>query len=124
MRSPIGSILVLFGVATVVVLVLLLFQTIGLRGDLGAMRSELDTLRTSVESRDEGLSEEDLVARLDELEADIRESLTANGADGVDESPGGSPGDTSVSDRVDEILDRIDALNDRIDEICNSVPVC
>jgi hypothetical protein len=124
MRSPIGSILVLFGLATVVVLVLLLFQTIGLRGDLGAMGSELDTLRTSVESRDEGLSEEDLVARLDELEADIRESLTANGADGVDESPGGSPGDATVSDRLDEILERIDALNDRIDEICDGVPVC
>lgn len=124
MRSPIGSILVLFGLATVVVLVLLLFQTIGLRGDLDAMQDELDALRTSVESRDEGVSEEDLVARLDELEAGIRESLTANGADGVDESPGGNPGDTSVSDRLDEILERIDALNDRIDEICDGVPVC
>lgn len=124
MRSPIGSILVLFGLATVVVLVLLLFQTIGLRGDLDAMQDELDALRTGVESRDEGVSEEDLVARLDELEAGIRESLTANGADGVDESPGGNPGDTSVSDRLDEILERIDALNDRIDEICDGVPVC
>jgi hypothetical protein len=123
MRSPIGSILVVFGLATVVVLVLLLFQTIGLRGDLDAMQSELDTLRSTVESRDEGVSEDELVSRLDALEAGIRDSLPSNGADGVDESPGGNPGDT-VSDRLDEILDRIEALNDRIDEICDGVPVC
>jgi hypothetical protein len=125
MRSPIGPILVLFGLATVVVLVLVLFQTIGLRGDLDVVQSELDTLRTAVESRDEAVSEEDLVARLDELEAGIRDSLVATGADGgVDETPGGSPDDTTVTDRLDEILERIESLNDRIDQICDGVPVC
>ena len=125
MRSPIGPILVLFGLATVVVLVLLLFQTIGLRGDLDAMQAELDALRTSVESRDEGVSEEDLVARLDELESGIRDSLTATGAEGgVDENPGGGGAGATTADRLDEILERIEALNDRIDEICEGVPVC
>ena len=125
MRSPIGPILILLGLATVVVLVLLLFQTIGLRGDLDAMQSELDTLRTTVESSDEGVNEEDLVARLDELEAGIRDWLIATGADGgFDEAPGGSGADGTVTDRLDEILERIEALNDRIDEICEGVPVC
>ena len=125
MRSPIGPILVLLGLATVVVLVLVLFQTIGLRGDLDATRAELETLRGAVESRQEGVSEEDLVARLDELEAGIRDWLIATGADGgFDETPGGSGGETTVADRLDEILERIEALDDRIDQICDGVPVC
>ena len=125
MRSPIGPILVLLGLATVVVLVLVLFQTIGLRGDLDATHAELETLRGAVESRQEGVSEEDLVARLDELEAGIRDWLIATGADGgFDETPGGSGGETTVADRLDEILERIEALDDRIDQICDGVPVC
>ncbi|HJP71105.1 MAG TPA: hypothetical protein VJ975_05245 [Candidatus Limnocylindria bacterium] len=128
MRSPIGPMLVVLGLATVVVLVLVLFQSIGLRSDLDATRAELETLRGAVESREEGVSEEDLVARLDELEAGIRDWLIATGADGgFDETPGGSGGSTgeaTVADRLDEILERIDALNDRIDEICDGVPVC
>jgi hypothetical protein len=125
MRSPIGPIVVLLGLATVVVLVLLLLQTVGMRGDLDSMRSELGTLRATVESRDDGVSEEDLVARLDELEAGIRDWLTATGADGgLDETPGGRGADATVTDRLDEILERIQALDDRIDEICSAVPVC
>jgi hypothetical protein len=125
MRSPIGPIVVLLGLATVVVLVLLLLQTVGMRGDLDSMRSELDTLRATVESRDDGVSEEDLVARLDELEAGIRDWLITTGADGgLDEAPGGSGADATVTDQLDEILDRIQALDDRIDEICSGVPVC
>lgn len=125
MRSPIGPILVVLGLATVVVLGLLLFQTIGLRSDLDATRAELDSLRTTVESREEPLTAEDLSARLDELEAGIRDGLIPRGADGgVDEAPGGSAGDTTLADRLDEILERIDALNARIDEICDGVPVC
>jgi hypothetical protein len=128
MRSPIGPILVVLGLATVVVLVLVLFQTIGLRNDLDATRAELETLRGTVETREVGVSEEDLVARLDELEAGIRDWLIATGADGgFDETPGGSGGDTTdgtLPDRLDEILERIQALDDRIDEICDGVPVC
>lgn len=128
MRSPIGPILVVLGLATVVVLVLVLFQSIGLRSDLDATRAELETLRGTVETREEGVSDEDLVARLDELEAGIRDWLIATGADGgFDETPGGSGGDTpdgTVADRLDEILERIQALDDRIDEICEGVPVC
>ena len=128
MRSPIGPILVVLGLATVVVLVLVLFQTIGLRSDLDATRAELETLRGTVETRDEGVSEEELVARLDELEAGIRDWLIATGADGgFDETPGGSGGgtaDSTLADRLDEILERIQALDDRIDQICEGVPVC
>ncbi len=65
------------------------------------------------------------MARLDELEAGIRDWLIATGADGgFDQTPGGSAGDTTVADRLDEILERIQALDDRIDEICEGVPVC
>ena len=128
MRSPIGPILVVLGLATVVVLVLVLFQTIGLRSDLDATRAQLETLRGTVETRDEGVSEEELVARLDELEAGIRDWLIATGADGgFDETPGGSGGgtaDSTLADRLDEILERIQALDDRIDQICEGVPVC
>jgi hypothetical protein len=126
MRSPIGPILVLLGLATTVVLVLLLFQTIGLRGDLDATRDELDTLRASVEARDTGVTEDELVRRLDETEAAIRDWLIATGADGgFDGSPAGSAGDGgSVNDKLDEILARIDALDRRIDQICDGVPVC
>lgn len=125
MRSPIGPFLVVLGLGTVVVLVLLLFQTMGIRSDLDATRAELDDLRSTVESREEALNEEELVARLDELEAGIRDWLIATGADGgFDQTPGGSAGDTTVADRLDEILERIQALDDRIDELCEGVPIC
>ena len=129
MRSPIGPILVLLGLTTTVVLVLLLFQTIGLRGDLDTTRQELAGLRATVQEQESGVTEEELVGRLDELEAGIRDWLIATGADGgFDGSPAGSGTDETegaeVVDRLDEILERIDALDARIDEICESVPVC
>ena len=130
MRSPIGPVLVLLGLATTVVLVLVLFQTIGLRGDLDATRQELDSLRTAVEEQEAGVTDEELVGRLDELEAGIRDWLIATGADGgFDGSPAGGgtddgTGDDEVVNRLDEILERINALDDRIDEICERVPVC
>lgn len=125
MRSPIGPFLVVLGLGTVVVLVLLLFQTMGIRSDLDATRAELDDLRSTVESREEALNEEELVARLDELEAGIRDWLIATGTDGgFDQTPGSSAGDTTVADRLDEILERIQALDDRIDELCEGVPIC
>src|SRR5688500_17309450 len=131
MRSPIGPVLILLGLATTVVLVLVLFQTVGLRSDLEAARSEVAELRTQVESQEPGLTDEDLTGRLDELEAGIRDWLIATGADGgFDGTPAGSgnggasPDDGEVLDRLDEILTRINALDDRIDEICEGVPVC
>ena len=134
MRSPIGPVLILLGLATTVVLVLLLFQTIGLRSDLDTARSEVAELRTQIESQDAGLTDEDLVGRLDELEAGIRDWLIATGADGgFDGTPaGGGNGngagdgdsDSEVLDRLDQILERVNALDDRIDQICEGVPVC
>ena len=128
MRSPIGPVLILLGLATTVVLVLLLFQTIGLRSDLDTARSEVAQLRTQIESQEAGLTDEDLVGRLDELEAGIRDWLIATGADGgFDGTPAGSGnGDTEseVLDRLDQILARVNALDDRIDQICEGVPVC
>ena len=126
MRSPIGPVLILLGLATTVVLVLLLFQTIGLRSDLDAARSEVIELRARVESQEPGLTDEDLVDRLDELEAGIRDWLIATGADGgFDGTPADSgDGESEVLDRLNEILARVNALDDRIDEICEGVPVC
>ena len=126
MRSPIGPILVLLGLATTVVLVLVLFQTIGLRSDLERAQVEVAELRTQVEAQESGVTDEELVRRLDELEAGIRDWLIASGADGgFDDSPAGGGTDADeVLDRLDQILARINALDDRIDEICERVPVC
>jgi hypothetical protein len=120
MRSPIGPILVVFGLATVVVLVLLLFQNLGLRSDLEAARAEIAELRTSVAGMEDGVSDADLANRLDELETEIRDLLLTGGTDGG-VTPGG---DAALADRLDEILERIEALHDRVDEICDNVPVC
>ncbi len=45
MRSPIGPILILLGLATTVVLVLVLFQSIGLRSDLERARADVASLQ-------------------------------------------------------------------------------
>lgn len=126
MRSPIGPVLILLGLATTVVLVLVLFQSIGLRSDLDRARAEVASLRAEVEAQEAGLDDETLVRRLDELESGIRDWLIATGADGgFDGSPAGGGTDSNeVMDRLDEILARINALDDRVDEICESVPVC
>jgi HAMP domain-containing protein len=127
MRSPIGPILVLLGLATVVVLVLLVFQGFGLRSDLERAQAELASLRQEVAEKETGVDDAQLTKRLDELEGSIRDWLIATGVDGpsTDGSPAGSAGDPDeISDRLDEILRRIGALDDRIDEICDGVPVC
>jgi len=126
MRSPIGPVLILLGLATTVVLVLVLFQSIGLRSDLDGARAEVASLRAEVEAQEAGLDDETLVRRLDELEAGIRDWLIATGADGaIDGSPAGGRTDANeVLDRLDQILARINALDDRVDEICERVPVC
>ncbi len=127
MRSPIGPVLVLLGLATTVVLVLLLFQTIGLRSDLERTRAEVGTLRAEVAAQEEGVTDDRLRQRLDELESGIRDWLIATGVDGpaTDGSPAGGGTDADLMlDRLDEILERIDALDARLDEICENVPVC
>ena len=126
MRSPIGPILVLLGLATTVVLVLVLFQTIGLRSDLERAQVEVAELRAQVEAQESGVTDEQLVRRLDEMEAGIQDWLIATGADGgFDDSPAGGATDRDeLMERLDQVLDRITALDDRVDEICDGVPVC
>ncbi|CAN5224293.1 hypothetical protein BH23CHL9_BH23CHL9_17000 [soil metagenome] len=128
MRSPIGPVLILLGLATTVVLVLVLFQTIGMRGDLEDAREEIATLRTQVETQDGGITADELTRDLDELESSLRDWLIASGADGgFDGDPGSPAGGSSadeVLDRLDEVLAQINALDDRVDEICGNVPVC
>ena len=123
MRSPIGPILVLFGLATTVVLVLLLFQNQSIRSDLEAARAEVAELTTTVESMEPGLTDLDLDRQLGQLEVRIRDWLISNGADG--DSPGTDPGAAAaIGERLDEISDQIEALDSRLDEICENVPVC
>ncbi len=128
MRSPIGPVLILLGLATTVVLVLVLFQTIGLRGDVDRAREEVTTLRAQLDAQADGVTPEGLTRDLDELESSLRDWLIATGADGGFDgdpgSPAGGDGTSEVLDRLDEVLARITALDDRVDQICESVPVC
>ena len=128
MRSPIGPALVILNLATAVVLVLVLLQTSGLRGELDATRSELTTLRGEVEAMERGVPMSELSMRLAELENDIESWVVAFGNDtvpGDTSSPaGGDDPQDEVLDRIAEVLRRINALDDRIDEICGNVPVC
>lgn len=128
MRSPLGPILVVLGLATTVVLVLLLFQSMGLRSDLERAEAEITSLRGEVEALESGVDDEQLVQRLNELEAGIRDWLIASGVDNpdTDGSPagGGTPSEDVVVERLDEILAELDALDARLDEVCEGVPVC
>ena len=125
MRSPFGPVLLIFGLAMTVVLVLLLFQNLSIRSDLEAARAEVVELRTTVESMEPGVTDTDLVRHLDELESGIRDWLIATGADGGFDGSSGEPGSSSaLTDRLDEISDQIEALDNRLDEICENVPVC
>lgn len=129
MRSPIGPVLIILGLVTSVVLVLVLLQTIGLRGELADARAEVDVLRTQVEDLDRGVPMSELSMELAQLENDIRDWVVAFGndipADGDPASPAGDANaDAEVLDRLDDVLARIDDLDARIDEICANVPVC
>lgn len=124
MRSAIGPVLVLIGLATTVVLVLLLVQTIGLRSDLESARADVTTLRTQVADAADAATVEEIRGELDDLEAALVDAFGSGGSspDGDPSQPAG--GGTSLEDRLDEILDRIEALDRRVTEICENVPVC
>ena len=131
MRSPIGPILILLGLGTTVVLVLLLFQTMGLRSELERARADVASLQAQVEAQEEPMTSADLTRALDDLESGIRDWLIATGADGGFEGdpsqPAGGSGGSStdeVLDRLDLVLERITALDQRVDDICEGVPVC
>lgn len=128
MRSSIGPVLVILSLATAVVLVLVLLQTSGLRGDLDRARAEVVTLRQQVEGLERGVPMSELSMRLAELENDIEAWVVAFGNDtvpGDTTSPaGGASAGEEILDRLDEVLRRVNALDDRVDEICRNVPVC
>jgi hypothetical protein len=128
MRSPIGPILVVLGLGTIVVLVLLLLQVNGLRSDLEAARGDVSSLQAQVDAREPGVTTEELQRELGILQAGIRDWLIATGADGgFDDDPSQPAGGGSTSqllDRLDEVLDRITALDERVSDICDGVPVC
>src|SRR5688500_10887740 len=110
MRSSIGPLLVITGLAMTVVLVLLLFVNLGTRTELEATRAEVAALRATVEAMEPGVTVDELEQHLVTLEGGIRDWLIATGADGgFDTSPGdeGAVG-TAIVDRLDEILGRID----------------
>lgn len=123
MRSPVGTTLIVLSLATAVVLVLLLVQTIGMRGALETARSQVGAIEQQVAEQKNGASTTELSSRLSALEREIRELI----AD-IDVAPTrvpSVPGDNDeVLERLDEVLDRIGALDDRVDAICENVPVC
>lgn len=128
MRSPIGPILVILGIATAAVLVLVLLQSMGLRDELRQARDEVATLQARVDTL-ETVAPDDLRRELEELESGIRDWLIATGADGGFETDPGQPAGGSATageilDRIDDVLARITALDRRVDEICEGVPVC
>jgi hypothetical protein len=130
MRSPIGPALLILSLATVLVLVLMLFQANGMREELDRARAEVVTLREQVEGLERGVPMSELSMRLAELENDIQAWVVAFGEDVTPTggSGGSGTGDTAsnreVLARLDDVLDRIDDLDARVDEICGNVPVC
>ena len=127
MRSPIGPILLILGLATTLVLVLLLVQTLGMRGELETARAEVAELRTQVTTADDaGVTGDELDASLADLESRLETLLadTGPGGGGDPSQPAGGSGADDLADQLDEILQRIAALDDRVDEICGNVPVC
>jgi len=128
MRSPIGSILVILGLATTLILVLVLFQTIGLRGDLEKSQANVAMVRAQLAeltATEPGVGGDELQRQLDVLETDLRTIITANGGNSSEPPGTGGQGDSDeVLQRLDDVLDRLDGLDARLDQICESVPIC
>jgi hypothetical protein len=113
------------GVVAILVLVLVLFQVIGLRGDADGLAARVDALGTEVAAIEPGVDRDELIRQLEILESGIRDWLIATGADGFDpDASPGQQGSGDVLDRLDEVLDRLEALDRRLDQICEGVPVC
>jgi hypothetical protein len=128
MRSPIGPVLIVIGLATAAMLVLVLLQSMSLRDDVRQARDEVMLLQSQLDTL-EAVGPGDLRRELEELESGIRDWLIATGADGGFETDPGQPAGGSATadeilDRVDEVLARVNALDRRVDEICEGVPVC
>ena len=129
MRSPIGPLLVVIGLGTVVMIVLLLFQVVGLRDDLARADERVTALQSQVEGQETGVTAAELRRELDELRSWTRDWLIANepppGGDVGTPAGGSDDGDgAAVLRRIDLVLERIEALDQRVDEICEGVPVC
>lgn len=125
MRSPIGPVLVITGLATILVLVLVIFQAIGLRDDVDRIGERLDTLSAEVAALEPGVDRDELQRQLEITESAIRDWLIATGADGFDpDASPGTQGRDEVLEGLEEVLDRLEALDRRLDEICEGVPVC
>jgi hypothetical protein len=133
MRSPVGPFLVVLGLGSTLLIVLLLFQVIGLRNDLDRAEERVATLQAEVEAQDPGVTAAELRRELDELRTFTRDWLiatdrSARGDEGDVGTPaGGDPEDpdyAALVRRIDLVLQRIEALDQRVDEICEDVPVC
>ena len=126
MRSPLGPALLIIGLATILVLVLVIFQVIGLGTDAARIGEELDALRAEVAAIEPGIDRDELERQLGITESALRDWLIATGADGfdADATPNAGSDDGDVNDRLDEILDRLEALDRRLDQICEGVPIC
>lgn len=133
MRSPIGPFLVVLGLVGVLLVVLLLFQVIGLRDELGRAEERVASLQSRVEAQEPGVTATELRREIDELQTWTRDWLiaTERGSGGGDVgTPAGDGGDAEDADytalvrRIDLVLERIEALDARVDQICEGVPVC
>ena len=133
MRSALGPVLVILGLATALVVVLLLVQVTGLRGDLARAEERVATLQAHVEAQEAAVTPVELERELDELKAWTRDWLIATDHGAIGSSDPGTPAGgggaedadyTTLVQRLDLVLERIDALDARVDEICEGVPVC
>lgn len=132
MRSPIGPFLVVLGLASTLLVVLVLFQVIGVRQDLDRAEERVATLEAEVSAQEPGATLVELRRELDELRTFTRDWLiaTERGAGDGGDDPGTPAGGDEDADyatlvqRIDLVLERIEALDQRVDEICEGVPVC
>ncbi|MEO7266453.1 MAG: hypothetical protein ABIY36_00400, partial [Candidatus Limnocylindria bacterium] len=81
MRSGPTPFLVILGLASLLLLLIVLLQTMGLRGELEANRDELTTLQAAMEGVERGVPMSELSMRLAELENDIESWVIAFSSD-------------------------------------------